>query len=60
MRAFYKIKRDGTGLWVKMYTDCKFPWHAACLPLHLGNDVRQQAKEAFKEFVAELRRDCID
>jgi hypothetical protein len=54
MKAFYRIKRDGQGLWLKMYTDCKWPWYAACLQLHKDNTIKGQVKEAFAEFVAEL------
>lgn len=52
MKAFYRIKRDGLGLWVKMYTDCKFPWYAASRLI----ENRQEAREAFADFVREIRQ----
>lgn len=54
MKAFWNIKRNSlTGvLWLYMYTDEAFPYHAACRPI----EKRGEAPEAFAEFVNELRR----
>lgn len=51
MKAFYKIKRVNGILWAKMYTDCKHPWYAACVPIKNA----KEARTAFKDFVEELR-----
>jgi hypothetical protein len=52
MRLFYRIKRDGKGLWVKMYSDCKYPYYAAS---RLINN-RKEAADAFNTFAADIRR----
>ena len=59
MKLFYRIKRDGQGLWVKMYSDCPFPWYAAnrLLVKSTAKERRLEAKEAFAEFVAGVKEE---
>ena len=54
MKLFYKIKRDGSGLWVKMYSNCKGNYYAVSRPIK----TRIEAKVAFAEFAEEIRNGC--
>lgn len=55
MELFYRIKRDGKGLFIKMYSDCEFPWYAASYPINHRNE----APEIFASFVADIKKDII-
>lgn len=51
MKVHWRVKRDGTGLWVEMFTDGPFPYFAARRII----EKRNEAREAVEVFVEELR-----
>ena len=51
MKLFYRIKRDGVGLWVKMYSTCPYPYYASSRLIRH----RSEAKAAFATFVAGVK-----
>ncbi len=53
MKLFYRVQQVNGILWVKMYSDCKWPWFAARRPIKN----RKEAITAFNQFVEELRNE---
>lgn len=53
MKLFWRIKRDGQALWAEMFSDCAAHWFAARIPIKK----RSEGKQAFKEFVEDVKKD---
>ncbi len=57
MKLFWRVKRDGRGLWVRMYSDCKGDYYAALRPVANRAEARAEARAAFKDFVKDIQQE---
>lgn len=55
MNAFFKIKRDGTGLWIKMYTTNN-PGTEDYYAANASIENRKEGLAHFESFVEDVRR----